>query len=112
MPIDPTPMPQPPLTIRMNDSDNVVIVANDGGLAVATVLDNSQVQVDRVPQGHTAVVRDGIAFGHASADIAAGGWVPERLSTMAVARSLQGLPIATRRARQSGIRRRQIASRR
>jgi galactarate dehydratase len=94
-----------PLTIRMNDSDNVAIVANDGGLAAGTALASGLVLVDRVPQGHKvalvdipqggAVLRYGIPIGHTLKDIAAGSWVHERLLKMPDARDLEGLPIAT-----------------
>jgi galactarate dehydratase len=95
----------PPLTIRMHDRDNVAIVANDGGLAAATVMPSGLVLADRVPQGHKValvdiaadapVLRYGVAIGHASKDIAAGSWVHERLLKLPRARSLEGLPIAT-----------------
>ena len=98
-------MSSTPLTIRMNDRDNVAIVANDGGLAAGTALPSGLVLVDRVPQGHKValvdiaagapVLRYGIAIGHATKDIAAGSWVHERLLQMPQARSLEGLPIAT-----------------
>ncbi|CAD5373981.1 (D)-galactarate dehydrogenase [Rubrivivax sp. A210] len=99
--------PAPPLTIRMNDADNVAIVANDGGLAAGTVLPSGLVLVDRVPQGHKLALEDiaadapvrryGIAIGHALKPIPAGSWVHERLLAMPEARSLQGLPLATAR---------------
>ncbi|MDQ2780312.1 MAG: altronate dehydratase family protein, partial [Pseudomonadota bacterium] len=97
-----------PLTIRMHDSDNVAIVANDGGLPAGTVLDGGLVLVDRVPQGHkvaladiasgAAVRRYGVVIGSALQPIAAGSWVHERLLEMPQARSLEGLPIATHAA--------------
>ena len=89
----------------MHPHDNVAIVANDGGLAAGTVLPSGLKLVDRVPQGHkvvlvdlasgAAVLRYGIAIGHAAKAIPAGSWVHERLLTMPDARSLQDLPIAT-----------------
>ncbi|MGZ8259544.1 MAG: galactarate dehydratase [Caldimonas sp.] len=92
----------------MADGDNVAIVANEGGLAAGSVLDSGVVLVDRVPQGHKValtaigqgepVVRYGVAIGNASAPIAAGGWVHETLLEMSAARSLEGLPVATRAA--------------
>jgi len=94
-----------PHVIRMADADNVAIVANEGGLAAGTVLASGVRLVDRVPQGHkvalapiaagAAVVRYGIAIGHAAQAIAAGQWVHERLLRMPAARSLEGLPMAT-----------------
>lgn len=94
-----------PLTIRMQERDNVAIVANDGGLAAGVTLANGLVLVDRVPQGHKValvdiaaeapVVRYGIPIGYALKDIPAGSWVHERLLKMPEARGLDGLPIAT-----------------
>ena len=99
------PVVKPPLTIRMNERDNVAIVANDGGLAAGTVLRSGLVLVDRVPQGHKVamvdiavdapVLRYGIPIGYALKDIPAGSWVHERLLKMPDARGLEGLPIAT-----------------
>ncbi|HEY2188459.1 MAG TPA: UxaA family hydrolase, partial [Caldimonas sp.] len=92
----------------MADGDNVAIVANEGGLAAGTVLDSGVVLVDRVPQGHKValavieagapVVRYGVTIGFAAEAIAAGRWVHERLLRMPAARSLDGLPVASRPA--------------
>jgi len=94
-----------PLTIRMNDRDNVEIVANNGGLPAGTVLQSGLILRDMVPQGHkvalvdlpagTAVLRYGIPIGYALKDIPAGSWVSERLLRMPAARELDNLPIAT-----------------
>ncbi len=94
-----------PLTIRMHDADNVVIVANDGGLNAGVVLPSGLVLRDRVPQGHKValvdiaadapVLRYGIPIGSAAKPIAAGSWVHERLLKMPAARGLEGLPMAT-----------------
>jgi galactarate dehydratase len=94
-----------PLTIKMNDQDNVAIVANPGGLPAGTPLPNGLVLKDAVPQGHkvaltdlpakSAVVRYGIPIGFAMKDIPAGSWVHERLLEMPTARELDNLPIAT-----------------
>jgi galactarate dehydratase len=94
-----------PLTIRMNECDNVAIVANDGGLPAGAVLPGGLALVDRVPQGHKValadiaedapVLRYGIPIGYALKDIPAGSWVHERLLKMPEARGLEGLPIAT-----------------
>ena len=101
----PTPADKPPLTVRMNDRDNVAIVASDGGLAAGTALPSGLVLVDRVPQGHkvamsdiaadAAVLRYGIPIGHALKHIPAGRWVHERLLKTPDARALDGLPITT-----------------
>ena len=94
-----------PLTIRMHESDNVAIVANDGGLAAGTVLPSGLVLLDRVPQGHKVALADiaagapvrryGIPIGHALQAIAAGRWVHERLLALPEARGLADLPMAT-----------------
>ena len=100
-------MTRSPLTLRMHERDNVAIVANDGGLPAGTELASGLVLVERIPQSHKvalaaiaagdAVLRYGIAIGHASEPIAAGAWVHERRLRMPAARSLDGLPIATAR---------------
>ena len=93
-----------PLLIRMNDRDNVAIVANDGGLDAGTTLPGGLLLKERVPQGHkvalsdiaegAAVRRYGVAIGLALAPIAAGRWVHEKLLRMPDARGLDNLPIA------------------
>ena len=94
-----------PLTIRMQDQDNVAIVANHGGLPQGTVLPDGLCLRDTVPQGHKvalvdipaegAVLRYGIAIGYALKDIPAGSWVHERLLQMPSVRGLNNLPMAT-----------------
>ncbi len=94
-----------PLTILMDERDNVAIVANDGGLPAGTVLKSGLTLLDHVPQGHkvalvdlaqgAAVVRYNVDIGYARKDIKAGSWVHERLLGMPAARSLENLPIAT-----------------
>ncbi|MES2980574.1 MAG: galactarate dehydratase [Pseudomonadota bacterium] len=99
-----TGLARPPLHIRMHASDNVAIVANDGGLPAGTVFPDGLVLCDRVPQGHkvalvdlpkgAAVMRYNVPIGYALKDIPAGSWVHERLLDMPDARSLDGLPMA------------------
>ncbi len=98
-----------PHAIRMDERDNVAIVANAGGLEAGTTFESGfaagLVLKDRVPQAHKvalvdlaegdAVVRYGVAIGHALKAIAAGSWVHERLLRMPSARSLEGLPVGT-----------------
>jgi galactarate dehydratase len=101
----PSPQTSKPLTISMHPSDNVAIVANDGGLPAGTALSNGLVLKDKVPQGHKValvdlaaaapVLRYGIPIGYALKDIPAGSWVHERLLHMPQARELDNLPIAT-----------------
>ncbi|MEO5690306.1 MAG: galactarate dehydratase [Burkholderiaceae bacterium] len=101
---------RPPLTIRMHASDNVAIVANDGGLPAGTALPDGVpgggvTLRDKVPQGHKVALVDlaegapirryNVPIGYALKPIAAGSWVHERLIRMPAARALEGLPMAT-----------------
>ena len=100
--------PLAPHTIRMHSGDNVAIVANDGGLPTGTALASGLMLLGNVPQGHKvaltdiaaggAVIRYGIAIGHAINAIAAGSWVHERLLAMPDVLRLGNLPIATVKA--------------
>lgn len=49
-----------PLFIAMHPSDNVAIVANDGGLPAGTVFASGLMLVDRVPQGHKVALVDSL----------------------------------------------------
>jgi galactarate dehydratase len=112
----PSTTSQSPRLIRLHESDNVAIVANDGGLAAGTqVMRATQdgmagvaeclTLAERVPQGHKvalvplkagdAVLRYGVVIGRAARDLPAGAWVHERVLEMPPARSLEGLPQAT-----------------
>ncbi len=94
-----------PRTIRMQPSDNVAIVANDGGLPAGTVFADGLVLVDGVPQGHKvalydladgdAVIRYGVTIGYANGAIARGSWISEKVLHMPAARSLDDLPVGT-----------------
>ncbi|MFN4361934.1 MAG: galactarate dehydratase [Hylemonella sp.] len=95
-----------PIIIRMQATDNVAIVANEGGLPAGTILPAEGITLrDKVPQAHkvalvdiaagAAVLRYGVPIGYARTAIAAGSWVHERLLDMPAARELQGLPMAT-----------------
>lgn len=95
-----------PIIIRMQATDNVAIVANEGGLPAGTALPEQGVTLrDKVPQAHklalvdipagAAVLRYGVPIGYAKAAIPAGSWVHERLLDMPAARELRGLPMAT-----------------
>ena len=83
-----------PLTIRMHANDNVVIVANDGGLPPGTLLPEGVpgagiVLAERVPQGHKLALEDiaegamirryNVPIGYALKALPAGSWVHERL---------------------------------
>ena len=98
--------PQGPLYIRMSDSDNVAIVANDGGLPAGTRFACGLTLRERVPQAHkvsladiaaeAAVVRYGVVIGYALRDLPRGSWVSEATLRMPAAPGLDNLPIATR----------------
>jgi len=100
--------PPAPLFILMHPSDNVAIVANDGGLPAGARFASGLGLREQVPQGHkvaladlpagSAVLRYNVPIGYAVQDIPAGSWVHERLLRMPQARSLDDLPLATRRA--------------
>ena len=102
--VQPPPV-RSPHVIQMQPSDNVAIVANDGGLPAGTVLPSGLALVDKVPQGHklalvdvpadAPVLRYGVPIGYALKHIPAGSWVHERLLKMPDARELHNLPIAT-----------------
>ncbi|WP_218011510.1 UxaA family hydrolase, partial [Azohydromonas lata] len=91
-----------PLTIKMDERDNVAIVANDGGLPAGTVLPGGLVLREHVPQGHKvaltdlkagdAVRRYDVPIGFALEDLQAGSWVNERRLRMPEARGLEDLP--------------------
>jgi galactarate dehydratase len=102
-------MTMQPVLIRMHANDNVVIVANDGGLPAGTALPDGPVLVDKVPQGHKVAWRDidagavvrryDVPIGFAKERIAAGRWVHEKLLDMPAARAIDAtLPRATVRA--------------
>lgn len=96
-----------PVTIILHPSDNVAIVANDGGLTAGTVLPCGLTLREHVPQGHKVALvnltegdvvrRYNVAIAYALRDIPAGAWVHERLLRMPDPRALDGLPMATAR---------------
>ncbi len=79
-------MTDQPRLIRIDPTDNVAVVANDGGLAGGTEIDGLTLSED-VPQAHKValtdleagepVVRYGVVIGHAARPIPAGSWVNE-----------------------------------
>ena len=93
----------------MHESDNVAIVANDGGLPAGTVFSCGLVLCDKVPQAHKVALVDipeggivrryNVTIGYALKDLKAGSWVHERLLKMPAVRELAGLPIATIKAK-------------
>src|SRR3954464_282347 len=94
-----------PLYIRMDERDNVAIVANDGGLAAGAEFRDGLKLVERVPQGHKVALADlaagdevrryNVVIGRAARAIAKGSWVHEGVLEMPAARSLEGLPVST-----------------
>jgi galactarate dehydratase len=96
-----------PFYIAMHESDNVAIVANNGGLPPGTVFPSGLALREHVPQGHKVALTDlaegavvrryNVPIGYALKDIPAGSWVHERLLKMPQARSLEDLPIANAR---------------
>ncbi len=91
--------------IRIHENDNVVTVANDGGLPAGTALDNGITLQEAVPQGHKIALaelapgdevrRYNVVIGHANTVIPQGGWVNEHRITLPEAPQLDQLPIAT-----------------
>ena len=98
-----------PIYIKMHESDDVAIVANDGGLPSGTVSATGLMLCDKVPQDHKvalvdileggAIQRYNVTIGYALKYLRAGSWVHERLLKMPAARELTGLPKATIKAK-------------
>src|SRR5690606_5971275 len=84
--------------IKMHDNDNVVTIANDGGLPAGAVLNNGITLHEAIPQGHKvaltpfsagdAVRRYNVVIGHANTNIPQGGWVNEQRLDMPPAPTL------------------------
>src|SRR5690606_34315854 len=91
--------------IRIHENDNVVTVADDGGLPAGTLLDNGITLKEAVPQGHKIALVDlspgeevrryNVVIGHANTFIAQGAWVNEHRLDMPAAPELHALPVAT-----------------
>lgn len=91
--------------IRIHENDNVVTVANDGGLPAGTTLDNGIILTEAVPQGHKIALADlapggevrryNVVIGHANTAIPKGSWVNEHRINLPEAPQLDKLPIAT-----------------
>lgn len=94
-----------PRYIRIHENDNVVTVANDGGLPAGTTLDNGITLVEAIPQGHKIALIDlapgdevrryNVVIGHANTGIPRGAWVNEHRLNLPEAPQLDTLPIAT-----------------
>ncbi len=89
-----------PVFIRMHAADNVVIVANDGGLKAGTALAGVTLLED-IPQGHKVAVQDiaggdpviryGVCVGVALEPLREGSWVRESLLGVPPAPSLEAV---------------------
>lgn len=87
-----------PITIRMHEADNVVIVANAEGLPAGTLLADGTCLLEAVPHGHKialadlkkddAVVRYGEVIAYAEEDLGKGSWVNEHRTRLPDARPL------------------------
>lgn len=94
-----------PRYVKMHDNDNVVIVANDGGLQAGTQLENGIKLREAVPQGHKvaladlatgdAVRRYNVIIGYAREALPRGSWLNEHRLDMPAQPELHDLPIAT-----------------
>jgi len=94
-----------PHLVKMHDSDNVAIVANNGGLPKGTQLPDGTVLAEGVPQGHKVALRDlqagdpvyryNVIIGHARTALPRGSWVNEHRLDMPAAPGLDHLPVAT-----------------
>lgn len=96
-----------PIIVKIDQSDNVAIVANDGGLHPGTEVPGGVVLKDFVPQGHKFtleaietggdVVRYGEVIGQAVVDLPVGSWLNDRHIRIPEAPALDDLPLATRK---------------
>ena len=92
-----------PLYIQVHASDNVAIIANEGGLPAGTRFESGLVLAEAVPEAHKValttvpegapVIRYGVAIGYARTEISAGSWVHEGILTLPQAPALDQLPI-------------------
>lgn len=97
-----------PITIRMHETDNVVIVANAGGLPAGSVLEDGTELLEAVPLGHKValtdlavdapVIRYGEVIGYALEPVARGRWINETLVRLPDARPLSELSTRVRPA--------------
>ncbi|WP_400194900.1 galactarate dehydratase [Lysinibacillus telephonicus] len=95
---------QQPLYIQVHESDNVAIVANDGGVEAGTRFPSGVIVAERIPQGHKialrsikqneAVYRYGEVIGYAINPIESGAWVNEARIHLPTPPTLENLPPA------------------
>ncbi len=94
-----------PLYVKVNPSDNVAIIVNEGGLPAGAQFESGLVLTEAVPEAHkvalidipqgSPVIRYGVTIGCAERPIAKGSWVHEELITHPLAPDLDNLPLAT-----------------
>jgi galactarate dehydratase len=94
-----------PLHIRINENDNVGIVANAEGVARGAVFADGLTAAEAIPQSHKIALRDlesrepvmryGFVIGYANRAIRQGSWVREELLDMPAPPPLDELPLAT-----------------
>lgn len=90
--------------VQMNPADNVVIIAQTGGLPAGTQLQNGPVLQEHVPQGHKVNIHDlaagdpvrryNVIIAYAKHDLPAGSWLNEDRLDMPAAPELTELPMA------------------
>jgi galactarate dehydratase len=94
-----------PLYVKVNSSDNVAIIVNEGGLPKGTQFESGLVLNEAVPEAHKValvdlpqgapVIRYGAVIGYAESPIAKGNWVHEGLIALPQPPALEHLPLAT-----------------
>ena len=94
-----------PRYFRMNPSDTVAIVVNEGGLPAGTQFGSGLALVEDIPEAHkiamvdiepgAAILRYGAIIGYAVEPIAKGSWVHEGRIRLPAAPSLNDLPLAS-----------------
>lgn len=90
-----------PRYLKLNEKDNVAVIANDGGLPAGSRFADGLELVEPVPQAHKAaltdiqkgspIIRYGVTIGIALEDIPRGGWVSEARMQMPSPPSLEAL---------------------
>lgn len=95
-------------TIKVNDTDNVAIIVNEGGLKKCDRTDSGLLLTEDIPEGHKIalhdfeqddpIIRYGEIIGYATSAIPQGSWIHEDLVRMPEAPPLDQMPLATRPA--------------
>lgn len=90
--------------VRMHPADNVVIIAQAGGLAAGTQLEEGPTLLQAIPQGHKTNLHDlaagdpirryNVVIAYAKQDLPAGSWLEESVLSMPSAPELEQLPMA------------------